>query len=211
MKKVLILGATGMLGHACRSILAADTTLEIVSTSRVPKPSYVSFDASKEAVLSVRVELIERTKKVANPEIVDFIESLESSNFTLVVGVHVFDHLLSPLEDLKLLKKKSLDGAHLAVVVHNEASVLRKLLNKKWPPFCLQHPQLYNPKTLKTALNLAGWEIVKLAKTTNWYHLRNFITMGLSLLGSKNPISKVIPDLEVPIKLGNIICLAKAN
>ena len=45
MQKVLILGGTGMLGHACREILEESNGLEVLSTARNQVPGYVNFDA----------------------------------------------------------------------------------------------------------------------------------------------------------------------
>lgn len=159
---------------------------------------------------TVRDELLENTKPVNDIEIVDFIESLKSLNFSLIVGIHVFDHLLDPLGELQALRLRVEPGAYLSIVVHNEKSVLRRLLKAKWPPFCLQHPQLYNPESLRAILLKSGWEMTKVSKTTNWYHLKNFIGMGASVLGLKSFSLRTVPNIEVPIKLGNIICLAKA-
>ena len=45
LKKVLILGATGMLGSACRQVLMSDTQLEIIGTSRNPSQEFVELEA----------------------------------------------------------------------------------------------------------------------------------------------------------------------
>jgi dTDP-4-dehydrorhamnose reductase len=50
MKKVLILGATGMLGNACMSVLSKSETLELVGTARNGETGYVKFDAAKDNV-----------------------------------------------------------------------------------------------------------------------------------------------------------------
>ncbi len=177
---------------------------EIVSLN-IPK--HITF---LEPNQSVKAELIANVREVQGIEVVDFIESMNESNFSLVAGVHVYDHLLKPLQDLQKLRKNVTSGAHLAIVVHNEKSSLRKLLRSKWPPFCLQHPQLYNPETLKEILKIAGWKVVSTEKSTNWYHLKHFVSMGAGVLGVSPRISKLAPNIEVPIKLGNIISLSQA-
>lgn len=45
MQKVLVLGATGMLGHACKQILEKANRYEVVSTSRDKRPDHFTFDA----------------------------------------------------------------------------------------------------------------------------------------------------------------------
>ena len=171
-------------------------------------PERISFI---EPNLSVRKELLENSKGVGSIEIVNFIENLKNAEFTLIVGVHVYDHLLDPVQDLRNIYARAEQGAHLSVVVHNEKSNLRRIMKAKWPPFCLQHPQLYNPKTLRNLLEKSGWSTEKIEKSTNWYHLKNFAKMGLSVLGIEDRFSPFLPDVEFPIRLGNIICLAKKN
>lgn len=172
------------------------------------KPNRVSFI---EPNLFVRQELVDSATGVDSIEVVDFIENLENTDFTLIVGVHVYDHLLDPIQDLKNVYNCGAAGAHLSIVVHDEKSFLRKTLKAKWPPFCLQHPQLYNPKTLNNLLEISGWTTQRIEKSTNWYHLKYFISTGFSVLGVKDGISRYLPDIEFPIRLGNLICLAKKN
>lgn len=168
-------------------------------------PKRISFI---EPNISVRKELLASASGVGSVEVVDFIESLQNTEFTLVIGVHVYDHLLDPIQDLKNISSRSAAGANLSIVVHNEKSMLRKTLNAKWPPFCLQHPQLFNPKTLGTLLEKSGWSVRKVKKSTNWYHLRYFVAMSFSVLGKRDFISRYLPNIEFPIRLGNLICLA---
>ena len=170
-------------------------------------PQHITF---LEPNQSVKAELLANVSRIESIEVVDFIESMQETNFSLVTGVHVYDHLLKPLHDLKELRKNVSPGAHLAIVVHNEKSTLRKLLNSKWPPFCLQHPQLYNPDTLKEILRLAGWKVISTERSTNWYHLKHFVKMGAGVLGISPVVSKLAPNIEVPIKLGNMISISQA-
>ena len=169
-------------------------------------PKRISFI---EPNTSVRKELLDNVSDVRSVEIVDFIENLKNTDFNLIVGVHVYDHLLNPIEDLKNIYARAAEGAYLSIVVHNEKSSLRKIMKAKWPPFCLQHPQLYNPKTLSKLLEKSGWTARKIEKSTNWYHLKHFIAMGLSVIGMRDLYSRYLPDFEFPIRLGNLICLAE--
>ena len=170
-------------------------------------PQHITF---LEPNQSVKAELVANVSRIESIEVVDFIESMQETNFSLVTGIHVYDHLLKPLHDLQELRKNVSPGGHLAIVVHNEKSTLRKLLNSKWPPFCLQHPQLYNPDTLKEILRLAGWKVISTERSTNWYHLKHFVKMGAGVLGISPVISKLAPNIEVPIKLGNMISISQA-
>ena len=195
-------------GVSSQAYLEVGPDIGLVSRKLIElqKPKRVSFI---EPNLAVREELVSSAKGVDSIEVVDFISSLINKDFTLIVGVHVYDHLLDPIDDLKELFTRSEDNAHISIVVHNEKSTLRKLMKAKWPPFCLQHPQLYNPVTLEKLFNASGWQLVKVNKSTNWYHLKYFAQMGLSVLGLRDLFSRFIPNFEFPIRLGNMIALAQ--
>ena len=56
---------------------------------KINKPEFVSF---LEPNRSVRAELLESVALVESKEVVDFIDELVTKDFSLVVGVHVYDH-----------------------------------------------------------------------------------------------------------------------
>jgi len=191
----------------------ADTYLEVGPDIGLVSKEIASLGSPKrisfvEPNLSVRQELLDSVRGVDSVEVVDFLENLQNTDFSLIVGVHVYDHLLDPIQDLKNIHTRAGAVAHISIVVHNEKSSLRKILKAKWPPFCLQHPQLYNPKTLSKLLEKSGWSARKIEKSTNWYHLKYFVGMGFSVLGIKDQVSRYLPDIEFPVQLGNLICLA---
>jgi len=158
---------------------------------------------------SVHKELLSNSSSCSEVELIDHVNDLNEQSPDLIVGVHVYDHLLNPLEELIKLNSKSVSGAMIALVVHNEKSLIRKFLDKKWPPFCLQHPQLYNKKTIKQMLELAGWRVVSIQPTINWFSLRHFARMGGGLIGINPRFFCLIPNIQIPFKLGNIICIAE--
>ncbi len=144
-------------------------------------------------------------------EVYEYISELKSGDkFDLMAGIHVYDHLLNPVNDLLELRSYAADYANLLIVVHDEKSLLRKIMKSKWPPFCLQHPQLYNPETLGNLLLRAGWQIEFVSKSTNWWNLDHFAKMGSGVIGLPAGWSKLLPAIEVPMRLGNIIALAKS-
>jgi dTDP-4-dehydrorhamnose reductase len=53
MKKVLILGATGMLGSACKSVLGDSAKLEVIGTARNAEDGNINFDAAKDDIKDV--------------------------------------------------------------------------------------------------------------------------------------------------------------
>ena len=160
---------------------------------------------------AVHGELSKSMPNTKEVQVVEYLSQVKVSQSDLITGVHVYDHLLYPVKDLKELRTKSAQSAKLIIVVHNEKSRLRYLMKKAWPPFCLQHPQLYNPKTLAKLLEQSGWQLLEVKKSTNWYKARHFVEMGLGVLGLPKGLAKVFPSIEVPLKLGNMISVSKAK
>lgn len=159
--------------------------------------------------LGVHDELRTNAGAASQIEIVQYLKEIESNRFDLIVGIHVFDHLLDPLVDLKILASNSQTSAYLGLVVHNEGSLLRKIIKKKWPPFCLQHPQLYDPDSLRAMLNAGGWMLTETDGSINYFHLNHIAEMGFGILGIPKRLGNLIPQIETPIILGNMIALAK--
>lgn len=57
MTKVLILGANGMLGHACDQILSATSGIEVIRTSRMELKGFVKFDANFDSTAKLLHEI----------------------------------------------------------------------------------------------------------------------------------------------------------
>lgn len=130
---------------------------------------------------------------------------------TLTIGVHVFDHLLNPSAQLSFLAKQTSPKGYVGIVVHNEKSLLKKLLGTKWPPFCLQHPQLFNQKTLTRLMENHGFHQIKISKSINHFNLKHIGSMGIDLLGWPTFLKRFFPEIEVPISLGNQISIFRKN
>ena len=155
--------------------------------------------------VAVHQELSQNLAKSSYQEICTDLEKLTESKFDLVVGIHVLDHLLNPKVDLAAISRYSGDQQTSAFVVHNEKSLLRRVMAEKWPPFCLQHPQLYNRKTLRRMLETSDFKDFKITRTINYYHLNNLSSMLLRILGLPQWLNKVVPHIEMPFILGNIM------
>jgi hypothetical protein len=127
-----------------------------------------------------------------------------------VVLIHVLDHLIDPLTYLRELRLHMVPGALLLAVVHNEASVLRRILGVRWPPFCLQHPQLYSTETLARLFAEAGLSIIGSSPTKNVLPLRHVAKVGASLLGISAVWTEHLPETKLRLRLGNIMMVARA-
>jgi hypothetical protein len=144
-------------------------------------------------------------------EIVASLSDLEvQAHADSAVLIHVLDHLIDPLAFLEELRGHLNDGALALFVVHNCDSMLRHALGVRWPPFCLQHPQLFSRKTLTASLQTAGFDVVASKPTTNVFPLRHAVETGASLVGLNGKWTGHIPDSKVRLRLGNIMAVARA-
>lgn len=124
------------------------------------------------------------------------------------VMIHVLDHLLDPIATLKELRQKLVPGSRLLIVTHDESSLLRKMFGAKWPAFCLQHPQIYNPATITTILGAAGYEVIGQQKTVNYFQVSFLLKHLLWALGLKvNKVPKFW-NITIGLRLGNMLTLA---
>jgi len=164
--------------------------------------------------LAVHEKLAKNTSHFQNVLIVQHLSDVSlnlEEKPDLIVGIHVLDHLPEPALTLQNLHQLSSKNAKLCLVVHNERSILRMLLRKKWPPFCLQHPQLFEPNTIKNILESNGWKPISIRGTRNYYSLQNILRMGFSVLKIPTFFIRLIPNLVIPIYLGNIMVVAEKN
>ena len=124
------------------------------------------------------------------------------------VMVHVLDHLLDPVATLRELREKLTQGARLAIVTHDESSLLRRIFGKRWPAFCLQHPEIYNPKSMRKLLDTAGYDVVELKKTVNYFPVQFLLRHLLWAVGLKVKTVPSFGGITIGLKLGNMITIA---
>lgn len=127
----------------------------------------------------------------------------------LAVMVHVLDHLLDPLAMLAEIRAKLRPGGTLMIVTHNEGSLLRRMMGVRWPPFCLQHPELYNPGTIRNLLERAGYATVDVARSSNHFPI-DFIVRQAAWAARLDLKRARLPKRAIRLRLGNIITLATA-
>ena len=135
--------------------------------------------------------------------------AVPDGSVTLAVMVHVLDHMLDPLPTLRAIRQKLRPDGRILVVTHNESSLLRHLLGTRWPPFCLQHPEIYNPKTMTTILEKAGFSHVAVKRSINHFPLDLLVRQGGHAVGL-NLDKLPLPPLSVGLKLGNMITVAQS-
>jgi flagellar motor component MotA len=119
------------------------------------------------------------------------------------------DHLLDPIAILTQIRAKLRPHGTLMIVTHDEQSLLRRLMGVRWPPFCLQHPELYNPATMRALLIRAGYADVAVERSRNHFPIDFLARQAAWTLGVK--LNRVpLPSVSIGLRLGNILTLASA-
>jgi hypothetical protein len=124
--------------------------------------------------------------------------------------IHVLDHLIEPLDSLKAIRAKLAPGGALLIVTHDESSLLRRIFRRNWPPFCMQHPQLFSPKSMRAMLTAAGFRNIQVKRTANHFPVGFLVQQFLWACGLKVDRAPSFGGLTVGLKLGNMMTLATA-
>lgn len=150
-----------------------------------------------------------RTKKheirIKNYEVSD----VEHNSLSIAVIIHTLDHLLEPRRLMHDIYQSLKPGGIVFIVTHDESSLLSRFLKKKWPPYTLQHPQLFRTSTIQALLKSESFNILQTVKTANYFPLMYFVKAGLTALGLSNTIIPSFSNPIIPIKLGNIATIAQ--
>ena len=124
------------------------------------------------------------------------------------VMIHVLDHVLNPVELLRSVAATLQPGGVLFVVTHDAGSLLQRLLRRRWPPYTLQHPQLFDQRALRHLMKRCGFERVELARTHNYFPASFLVRAALSVCGVPG---RLLPRWELPtlrVRLGNVATIA---
>jgi hypothetical protein len=207
----------GYVKHIKKNLASANSLMELgADLGLVTGPVVSHYKIAKgvliEPNLDVRTELMDSVGNKDGFEVVDYLSDIKNDQvYDLFIGVHVIDHLLEPLQDLNLIRKKMKSGGKLFIVVHNQKSLLAKIMKSKWPPYCLQHPQIFDTKSIKNLLENTGFTNIRIKRTVNWIGLRNSLISLLSLLKIPHRFLSLLPNISIPIVFGNIIVSAEVN
>jgi len=186
--------------------LGADSgfvTEQIISKFVINKGTIV------EPNLEVR-PVLERILKGKDFEIVNYLDESDlNGQYDLFIAVHVLDHLLDPYSDLLKISNSMKTGGKAFIVVHNQKSFLAKILRKKWPPYCLQHPQIFDDGSIEILLSKAGYYDIKIFRTKNRVSIKNIISMLFEILRVPRFLLRLVPDMSIDLYLGNILVSAR--
>jgi hypothetical protein len=125
------------------------------------------------------------------------------------VAIHVIDHLIDPASVLSGLRAALKPGGTLFIATHDEGSFLARVLGRRWPPYTLQHPQLFRPRTMARLLERCGFAIVESTKTVNYFPVTHLVRSGFAVLGMERFAPGFDHPFMVRIRLGNIVTVAR--
>lgn len=137
------------------------------------------------------------------------LSAIPDKSVAAAVMIHVLDHMIDPKEIIRQLHEKLVDGGVILIVTHDERSLLAKILKSAWPAYCLQHPHLFNVKTTASFLSSLGFGKIISRKSANYFSIPYLLQHLLWSLGLGRFQFKEVPWLVAPLRLGNIITMAK--
>lgn len=129
----------------------------------------------------------------------------------LCVMIHVLDHLPDPGGVVRQLARKLRPGGRLLIVTHDERSLLARILGRRWPAFCLQHPQLFNRRSIEAFLHGSGLRTIHSRRSVNYFALGYLVKHLLYALGVTSAGAWPIWGPTLPLRLGNRITIAQPS
>ena len=130
-----------------------------------------------------------------------------NKKFDLIIAIHVFDHIPNIIDFIKKMGSRLKKGGYIFGVVHDEKSLMAKILGYRWPAYSLQHPHVFNPNSINHLFKKLKYEKNFINKTINFFNL-GFLLQHLFVVIFKIKIN--FPSLfSVGLKLGNISFLYK--
>ena len=137
-------------------------------------------------------------------------DEVAAGSVSAAAMVHVLDHLIDPLEMLKTLNAKMSRGAALLIVAHNSSSMLARALGRRFPPFALQHPQIFDRTSLKVLLARAGFSMAETQGAVNYFPFWHLARAACAVAGITPSIGEATYPV-IPIRLGNMLVVARKD
>jgi 2-polyprenyl-3-methyl-5-hydroxy-6-metoxy-1,4-benzoquinol methylase len=122
--------------------------------------------------------------------------------------IHVLDHLLEPKVMLEEIRRCLRPNGIVLIVTHDCSSLLARLLGRRWPPYTLQHPQLFSQQSLRRTLEQSGLEVLEIASVRNFFSMTHLLRAGLAIFG----LPSLLPNWPKPLlglPLGNMAAIAR--
>jgi SAM-dependent methyltransferase len=130
---------------------------------------------------------------------------------SLAVGIHVLDHVWEPVRMLRAIRDAMRPGGRILIVTHDERSLLARVLGRRFPPYTLQHPQLFSAASLRRTATEAGLEVTRIIKTVNYFPLWFLVEAALRVVGLRSYAGPKWPAAQVGLRLGNVALVAEKH
>jgi transketolase len=159
-----------------------------------------SQDCLKYAKESIRPRIINDSYK---PEL------FKNKQFDLICSFQVLDHMQDPKKLLEFWATHLKPGGYVIIACHDVQSWSVKLFGRHHPIFDVEHIYLFSKKTLKMLLESVGLTVCEVRSLTNTYPLGYWVRMVSGAGCWKEKIPKMILDIPITLKPGNLCLVAK--
>lgn len=130
--------------------------------------------------------------------------------FDVVTSFQVFEHLVQPEADLRILSRSLKKGGLLLIEVPNIDCLIGKLMGAKNRHFVADHLSFFCEKTLSHLLENAGFKIAKIKYPTrkmSMVHLINWLYKFIPGINSSKKIPPPFLKLNISINLQDILAI----
>src|SRR5262249_53976888 len=134
---------------------------------------------------------------------------LSGQRLTLAVLIHVIDHLIDPAAVLQALYADLRPGGTVFIVTHDETSTMARVLGRRWPPYALQHPQLFAAHSIARLLERCCFTIVDARKTVNYFPATHLLRSLFTIAGVHRLAPRIDHPFTLGLRLGNIAAIAR--
>lgn len=140
----------------------------------------------------------------------------EKNSFDLICSFQTLDHMPDPQAILESTYRLIKPGGWIYLVVHDVDSLQARLLREYSPIIDIEHIYLFNKRTLRRLLEQTGFNIVRISELENSYPMEYWFKMApmpslLKQFGKSFLKWTGIGKIALPLKVGNIVALAKRN
>jgi hypothetical protein len=187
--------------------IGVDIGLFAAECARVGKfDRYWLFEPNR----AVHGQLAQRLTGIgASIRIMALVVDVPPESISTAVMIHVLDHVLEPREMLQSIFRSVQPGGVVMIVTHNGRSWLARLLGRRWPPYTLQHPQLFSPRAMRSLASSVGFEVLEVTRTTNFFPVTFLVNAALKVFGVPAKWVPVHGRLEVGVRIGNICTMLR--
>lgn len=138
----------------------------------------------------------------------------KKETFDIICMFQVFDHLSQPNETLQECHKILRDKGIILGINHNVRSFQSLLLGEKSPIIDIEHPYLYDKKTIKQIYEKNNFEVLKIFNVRNKYSIAYWVNLLPVPTQIKNKVTEILQKrgynaLSFTIYAGNIGIIAR--